>query len=248
MPRTRSSAKSHSRSKTDLNSQVGTQTPGCWVYPYPYCTSATIIFFSTGSGCELFSPMVKIVSRGTSVPWERNQRGQRAGSEADLEKGDKKGVKRRWARARCAEILLDSCVKYDRLNMQHPCKAPIFLLLPPPTTVYPFSLPHPPVPWHLCTKATQRITHTHIENRISMSLPWPWGEVSNISFQGDNDSSFNSPYFTVCPNEYTAWVILIEHQPASGIMTLTVLSRFDDLMTMDLLIYPEICSTSFIKT
>ena len=72
--------------------------------------------------------------------------------------------------------------------------------------------------------------------------------MSNISFQGDNDSSFNSPYFTVCPNEYTACVILIEHQPASGIMTLTVLSRFDDLMTMDLLIYPEICSSSSIKT
>lgn len=97
-------------------------------------------------------------------------------------------------------------------------------------------------------KPHKETTRTHIENRISMSLPWPWGEVSNISFQGDNDSSFNSPYFTVCPNEYTAWVILIEHQPASGIMTLTVLSRFDDLMTMDLLIYPEICSTSFIKT
>lgn len=64
--------------------------------------------------------------------------------------------------------------------------------------------------------------------------------MSNISFQGDNDSTFNSPYFTVCSNEYTACVILIEHQPASGIMTLTVLSRFDDLMTMDLLIYPEI--------
>lgn len=131
-------------------------------------------------------------------------------------------------------------------NIQRLCGTPIILPLPPPTTLLPFSLPHPPVPWQLYTEATQRNSHT--ENRISMSLPWPWGEVSNISFQGDNDSSFNSPYFTACPNEYIVWVILIEHQPASGIMTLTVLSRFDDLMTMDLLIYPEICSTSFIKT
>lgn len=70
--------------------------------------------------------------------------------------------------------------------------------------------------------------------------------MTNISFQGDNDSSFNRLYFTVCPNEYIAGVILIERQPASGIMTLTVLSRFDDLMTMDLLIYAEIRSSSFI--
>lgn len=72
--------------------------------------------------------------------------------------------------------------------------------------------------------------------------------MSNISFQGNNESSFNSPYFTVCPNEYTAWVILIEHQRASGIMTLTVFSRFDDLMTMDLLIYPEIRSIFLMNT
>lgn len=110
------------------------------------------------------------------------------------------------------------------------------------------TLHHPPVPWHFRTKATRRNRHACIENQINMSLLWPWGEVSNISFQGNNDSSFNSPYFTVCPNEYTAWVILIEHQPASGIMTLTLLSRYDDLMTMDLLIYPEICSTFFMKT
>lgn len=116
-----------------------------------------------------------------------------------------------------------------------------------PASVQP-TLHHPLVAWHLCTKATQRNTQACIENQINMSLLWPWGEVSNISFQGNNDSSFNSPYFTVCPNEYTAWVILIEHQPASGIMTLTVLSWSDDLMTMDLLIYPEICSTFFMKT
>lgn len=135
-------------------------------------------------------------------------------------------------------------IKYDRLNMQRPYKSHIwFLLLLHPRCML-LSLPHLLILWHLMHKATQGSTHT--ENTIRMSPIWPWGEVSNISFQGNNDSSFNRPYFTVCPNEYTACVILIERQPASGIMTLTVLSRFDDLMTMDLLIYAEICSSSFI--
>lgn len=187
--------------------------------------------------------MGEFVSRQTSVLRELRQRGhRRLFQRLTSGKGDKRGVKCRWAKA-------GDVKKYCLI----PASSTISLVKPSPSPssihAASFQLTSSfPIPWHLYTKATQRGAHTPIENRISMSLPWPWGEVSNISFQGDNDSSFNSPYFTVYPNEYTAWVILIEHQPASGIMTLTVLSRFDDLMTMDLLIYPEICSTSFIKT
>lgn len=160
-----------------------------------------------------------------------------------------KGMKGKWAMARCA----GTCCS-NPASPRQTCAAlvnPPPRLPPAPSSLrrIPFQSSSSSSSLTLLHKSHTKNPHAHtLKNRISMSLPWPWGEVSNISFQGDNDSSFNSPYFTVCPNEYTAWVILIEHQPASGIMTLTVLSRFDDLMTMDLLIYPEICSTSFIKT
>lgn len=193
----------------------------------------TILFTikDTDLGVVAFVPIALWL---TVTVMEENQKRQRAGSQGETVKKKPSRAKLYGHSAECLTLFLYS---------HHPPTLSSHLSVSFQPTLH-----HPPVPWHFCTKATQRNRHACIENQINMSLLWPWGEVSNISFQGNNDSSFNSPYFTVCPNEYTAWVILIEHQPASWIMTLTVLSRYDDLMTMDLLIYPEICSTFFMKT
>lgn len=226
----------------------GQQTPGCWVYLFPFCTSTTvpIIYFRL---CVLEPDFLSLFSLSWwKIVSKKEHRGNPARARGLDQRLIGKGMKGKWAMARCA----GTCCS----NPASPRQTCAALVNPPRLPPAPSSLRRIPFQSSSSSSSLTLLHKSHtknprahtLKNRISMSLPWPWGEVSNISFQGDNDSSFNSPYFTVCPNEYTAWVILIEHQPASGIMTLTVLSRFDDLMTMDLLIYPEICSTSFIKT
>lgn len=79
-----------------------------------------------------------------------------------------KGMKGKWAMARCA----GTCCS-NPASPRQTCAAlvnppPVSLPLPPPSAVYPFSPPHPPVPWHFCIKATQRArAHTHWKTELA---------------------------------------------------------------------------------